>query len=132
MDYIIEYTWRYIFLQTCSQMLFLVTYFEKIGEVKLWLTKCFPFKFCAISMPTCFSVVIFYFPKPTLNNCSLSISFRQNVIFLLFSSLNCYQLLKVHFVVHSFIPPFFSKKVEIFIPVHAFRYILFVLKIFLA
>ncbi len=41
-------------------------------------------------------------------------------------------LLKVHFVIHSLIPPFFSKKVEIFIPVEASRYIIFVLKIFLA
>ena len=37
---------------------------------------------------------------------------------------------KVHFVIHSLIPSFFSKKVEIFIPVGAFRYIM--LKIFLA
>ncbi len=41
-------------------------------------------------------------------------------------------MLKVHFVIYSLIPPFFSTKVEIFIPVEAFRYILFVLKIFLA
>ncbi len=40
--------------------------------------------------------------------------------------------LKVHFVIHSFIPPFFSKKVEIFVLVEAFRYIMFVQKIFLA
>ncbi len=40
--------------------------------------------------------------------------------------------LKAHFVIHSLIPLFFSKKIEIFVPVEAFRYILFVLKIFLA
>ncbi len=39
--------------------------------------------------------------------------------------------LKVHFVIHSLIPHF-SAKVEIFIPVEAFSYIMFVLKIFLA
>ncbi len=43
-----------------------------------------------------------------------------------------YDALKVHFVIHSLIPPFISKKVGIFIPVEAFRYIMFVLKIFLA
>ena len=40
--------------------------------------------------------------------------------------------LKVHFVIHSLIPPFFSKKVEIFTSAEAFRYIMFVCKIFLA
>ncbi len=40
--------------------------------------------------------------------------------------------LKVHFVIHSLIPPFFSKKVEIFTSEEAFRYIMFVCKIFLA
>ena len=41
-------------------------------------------------------------------------------------------LLKVHFVIHSLIPPFFSKKLETFTPVDAFyRYIMYVYKIFL-
>ncbi len=40
--------------------------------------------------------------------------------------------LKVHFVIHSLIPPFFSKEVEIFSSAEAFRYIMFVYKIFIA
>ncbi len=39
--------------------------------------------------------------------------------------------LKVHFVIHSLIPLFFSQKIEIFIPIEAFKYILFKLKTFL-
>ncbi len=39
--------------------------------------------------------------------------------------------LKVHFLIHSLIPPFFSKKVEIFTSAEAFRCIMFVCKIFL-
>ncbi len=40
--------------------------------------------------------------------------------------------LKAHFMIHSPIPPFFSKKVEIFTSAEAFRYIMFVCKLFLA
>ncbi len=40
--------------------------------------------------------------------------------------------LKVHFVIHSLIPPFFSKKVEIFTSAEAFRFITACVQIFLA
>ena len=62
-----------------------------------------------------------FFPSYILK-IHLPILFEFNVLF----------ALKVHFVIHSLIPPYFSKKVEIFIPVEAFKYILFVLKLFLA
>ena len=39
---------------------------------------------------------------------------------------------KVHFVVHSLIPPFSTRKVEIFTSSEAFRYIMYVCRIFLA
>ncbi len=42
------------------------------------------------------------------------------------------RLLKDHFVIHSLIPPFFTKKVEIFTSVEAYRYIMYVCKTFLA
>ena len=41
------------------------------------------------------------------------------------------RLLKDHFVIHSLIPPFFTKKVEIFTSAEAFRSIMFVYKYFL-
>ena len=40
--------------------------------------------------------------------------------------------LKVHFVIHSLIPPVFTKKVEMFTSAEAFTSIMFVCKIFLA
>ncbi len=40
--------------------------------------------------------------------------------------------LKVHFVIHSPIPPFYLKTVDIFTSAEVFRYIMFVCKIFLA
>ncbi len=45
---------------------------------------------------------------------------------------NSATFLKVHFVIHSLIPPFFSRKVEIFTSAEAFRYMMLLCKIFLA